>query len=333
MAKKIKNTDYLYITAYIRAKENSMMNRDRFERMISARTVKDAAKILEECGYGDMSDINQVKLNEKINEKRAAVMEDLASSVPDKDLLDIFRIKYDYHNAKVLIKSEAMGVDPQRLLSGAGRYGADELISAYHREDSALFSNEFREAIDSAKDTLARTGDPQLADFILDNAYFVEFIGLSQKTGSKFLEGYGRLMVDCANLKSAIRALRMNKDVKFIRRILSDGGNVAPNDIIEGLSVKKPFSEIFAGSPLKDAASLGDAVISGAGLTEFEKACDGVLNAYLTSAKYVSFGPEVLTAYNCNVEEELSAVRVIMTGKMTGLSSEAIRERVGSFEE
>ena len=53
MAKKLKEYDYLYISARIHAMETKLLTRDRMERMLSARSAEEAAKVLAECGYGD----------------------------------------------------------------------------------------------------------------------------------------------------------------------------------------------------------------------------------------------------------------------------------------
>ena len=52
MAKKLKEYDYLYISARIHAMETKLLTRDRMERMLSARSAEEAAKVLAECGYG-----------------------------------------------------------------------------------------------------------------------------------------------------------------------------------------------------------------------------------------------------------------------------------------
>ena len=39
----------------------------------------------------------------------------MADSVPDRRLVEVFQLKYDYHNAKVLIKAQAMGLDEARI--------------------------------------------------------------------------------------------------------------------------------------------------------------------------------------------------------------------------
>lgn len=330
LAKKLKSIDYPYISAYVRAKENKMLNSERAERMINAKSVKDAVKVLEECGYGDMSDVNASRLNEKISKKRADVMKDLAFLVPDKEILDIFRLKYDYHNAKVMIKSEAMKTDQTDLLSDAGRYSAEDFSREYYRENSALFSKILSDAMAEAKDTLARTSDPQLADFILDNAYYREFVHLAEETENDFLIGYGRLMIDSSNLRTAVRAIRMKKGPEFLKNTLANGGKVSVSSVINAISSKTPLSSVFTGQ-LKKAAEAGDEAVSGGSLTVFEKLCDDALNSYVRSARLVGFGPEVLMAYICGMENEFSAVRIIVTGKMANLADETIRERLRSF--
>ena len=118
MPKKLKDTDYLSISARVRAMENGLLTRERMERMLEARSVEEAAKVLAECGYGEMNSFTPAALDERLSEARDAVYQDLQGAVPDPNVIDVFRIKYDYHNAKVLLKAEAMGLDPVRLLVG-----------------------------------------------------------------------------------------------------------------------------------------------------------------------------------------------------------------------
>ena len=324
LAKKINSADYIYVTAYIRAKETKLLSRGRLEQLISAQSVRDAGRILEDCGYGEMSDLTPEKLTMRIGEKRAAVMADLASSAPDSGMLDIFRMRYDYHNGKTLVKAEALGIDGTDIMSSAGRFSPKELTAAFRRDDMGIYPDIFAAAVSQASETLSRTGDPQLSDIILDRAYAEEFISLAESIGSPFILGYAKLSIDATNLKTAVRAVKMGKNAEFMRKVLSPGGNVSPDDIISGKFSGRSFGDIFAGSPLKDAASAADG-IGGGSVTAFESMCDGIVSAYLKQAGYVSYGPEVMIAYISDVEEELSNVRKIMTGKMSGLSQDRIR--------
>ena len=52
MAKKVKDTDYLFISTYLHSRERDLLTAARMERMIEAPTAEDAAKVLTEIGYG-----------------------------------------------------------------------------------------------------------------------------------------------------------------------------------------------------------------------------------------------------------------------------------------
>ena len=63
-------------------------------------------------------------------------------------------------------------------------------------------------------------------------------------------------------------------------------------------------------------------------MTRFEKACDDAVTAYLSQAKYIAFGDAPVAAYLAAKENEWTAIRVIMSGRLAGLSKETIRERL-----
>ena len=56
---KVKDTNYIAITAMLAARETKMLSAERMERMIDAPTNDEAAKILEECGYGDLRPVRE----------------------------------------------------------------------------------------------------------------------------------------------------------------------------------------------------------------------------------------------------------------------------------
>ena len=81
------------------------------------------------------------------------------------------------------------------------------------------------------------------------------------------------------------------------------------------------------------ARPLGADAVSGGTLTGFELACDNALNAYLADAKRASFGEECVLAYIAGQESELTAVRMILTGRLAGVPSDTIRERLRDLYE
>ena len=325
MAKK--KEAYLSLSAMLRAREPKLLNADRAGRMLDAASFEEAAKLLTDCGYADLSQAGAGEIEAALTQRRNQILDELEQLSPERAIVDLFRIKYDVHNAKVLLKSEAMGVDGTALYSRSGRFAPEKLQELYHEERYSELPESFGKALAEAKSILARTANPQLADFVLDRAMFEEMLAAAKATDCPFLTGYVRLLIDSSNLKSLVRTGRMHKDADFLREVLLPDGNV-DEDRLQAAGDGEGLAALFAHSPLEQAAARGAEALSGGSLTAFERACDNAVNTYLRAAKLVSYGPEAVAAYLAAVEGEITAVRMILTGKLAGIAPETIRERL-----
>ena len=323
MSHRKKDTDYLAISARVRAMENRLLTRERMDRMIDAQDAAEAMKILSECGYNDA-----VGLDMALAQSRAETFRDMERSVPDPRLVEVFQIKYDYHNAKTILKGEATGASPERLLLSGGRYRPVELWEGWQREAMGFTAEPFRKAMEAAKAALAEGGDPQKADLILDRACYGEMGRLAKELDSPFLQGYVRLSVDVANLRAAVRVHRMGREGDFLRQVLLPGGNVSEQSILSARG--DALGEAFRAGPLAQAAELGAKLAQpgGESLTAFERECDNALTAYLAAARRVPFGEQAVIGYLYAKEQELTAIRAIFAGRAAGLDGDTIRSRL-----
>lgn len=328
--KKCEKEKYLFLSANLRAKEAKMLTAEKANRLLDSASFEEAARQLCDCGYEDMSGMSVGEISACLNERRTVVFKDITNLLPDKEIADIFRIKYDYHNAKVLIKAEAMNTEREDLLSNDGRVSAEAVRNAYVEENFTFCPETLAKAMTEAKRVLNRSENPQLADFVLDKAYFAELCAAAEKLGSKFVSGYVQLLIDCANLKTAVRCMRMAKNADFTRSALITGGSVYTERIAAANS-PEALSAMFAVTKLKAAALKGTEAVNGGRMTAFELACDNAVMAYLKDAKLVAFGEAPVVAYLAALEAELTAVRMILTGLKAGISPETIRERLRDF--
>ena len=111
MANKLKDTDYLFISAYLRARERNLLTAARMERMIEAPDAAQAAKMLQEIGYGEFSPSSESELSAALAKEREKLFADIYRFAPDHSVVDVFKIKYDYHNTKAMIKALAMDIE------------------------------------------------------------------------------------------------------------------------------------------------------------------------------------------------------------------------------
>lgn len=324
-APKIDPTKYLCLTAMLRARETAMLTPDKAGQMLSAPSFEDACRLAAGCGYPDMSAMGIREIEDTLSEKRRAELEDVVNLVPDVELADLFRLKYDYHSAKALVKSDGAA---KHLLSYDGRVEATEFLKAYMRRELTLLPVPLAEAIHDAKSMLSRTGNPCLADLILDRAYFAELTETARRTRLPFAEDYVRLLIDCANLRALIRGKLAGKRPEIIGELLFEGGSILREAIIAAAGGNDDIVRLFASAGLGDAAEKGVAVLSRGSMTEFELALDNAVNRYLSDAERVGFGPAAVISYLAAVENEVMTLRIILTGKKMGIGADKLRERL-----
>lgn len=311
----------------LRAREPKLLNMERAERMLDAASFEEAAKLLTDCGYDDFSQMSAKEIETALSVHRDEVFDEIGRLSPDASVVDFFRVKFDYHNAKVLLKSEAMELDGSRLLSSSGRISGAKLKELYTEEKYSAMPGALGKAFAEAKTVFARSSNPQEADFVLDRAYFGELSDIAKESGNSFIKGYAAVMIDAANLKSAVRTLRMGKSTEFLSNVLIPGGKTDVSRILSA-GDRESLLSLYSHTELEKAASAATDAIDGGPLTVFELECDNAVNAYLKNAKLISFGAEPVTAYLAALENEITAVRMILTGRLAGVKSSAIRERL-----
>ena len=87
-----KDTDYLALSARLRAQENDLLTRERLDRMIDAKELGDAVKVLTQCGYPEPESLTQSGLEAMLARKREETFDDLIRSVPDPRLVQVFQL-------------------------------------------------------------------------------------------------------------------------------------------------------------------------------------------------------------------------------------------------
>ena len=329
MVKTIKDTDYLVISARVKAMENGLLTQERMEQILEARTGEEAVKLLQEWGYPPMDISRPESMDAAISAAREATLADLAEGTPDSRYIDLFKIKYDYHNAKVLLKAEITGTSPDRMLMDMGRVSAKELAETVSSRSFDGLPGLLGDAMAEAKAVLDTTRDPRLGDIALDRWCYRDMAALAEETGSAFLQGYVTAQIDAVNLRTAVRTLRMGKGSDFLQGALLEGGEVALEAIAKTAAAQgSGLRELFAPTRFAAAAEAGAAALGGGPLTAFEKLCDDAVGSYLADAQTVPFGEAPLVGYLAARETEYANLRILLMGRAAGIAPAVIRSRL-----
>ena len=165
------------------------------------------------------------------------------------------------------------------------------------------------------------SGNPQLADFILDRAYFSELTRLAQEIGDGFISGYVRMLIDSANVRIAVRAQSIEGSAGQLASALIPGGTVDPDEVRRSMESRDALVQLYANTMFAEA-------VQKEGMTAFELAADNAVNAFLADSELVSFGPAAIAGYLAAVENEITAIRIILTGRLMGIDPKLLRERL-----
>lgn len=325
---KIKDTDYLAISARIRAMETTLLTAERMDQLLESRSDEEVSKLLQECGYPELDAARPEAMDAALSQTREELLADLGDSAPDSRYIDIFKLKYDYHNAKTILKAAAMDTDPARMLMDMGRISAETLKAAMDSGELDSLPGTLPEAIAEAKSVLDTTRDPQLSDIVLDRWMYRDMAQVAEVTGSRFLRGYVAAQIDAANLRALIRTLRMGKNADFLAGVLFEGGELEPAAVLAVAAGHGGLGEVYGPTRFARAAEAGEAALKGGSLTEFEKQCDDAVGDYLSGAQMIPFGEAPMLAYLAARETEYTNIRILLMGRAAGLSQEVIRSRL-----
>ncbi len=328
---KIKDTDYLFSTARVRSVEKNMLTRERAEKMIDAKTAEDAIKVLYDCDYGYGKEIANVKdFEELLSEEHKKTYEFIMSIAPDIDNFNIFLYPYDYHNLKVIMKSEYLGKEPEDALVDTGSIEINKLKYAVRERDFSELTENMADALKEIIETFPKNRDPQNIDIIFDIYLYDEMIKSSKKMNSEFVLNYIKMQIDIINIKSFVRLRKMGKSWDFFSKVYIDGGNISKKTYISSFDESyESFADQVFIYGYKEIFIEGIDSLNKTGMfTNLEQLFDNKLINYIKSAKYVSYGIEPLVSYLLAKENEIKIVRIIMASKIAGISSDKIRERM-----
>lgn len=326
MAKPL-DIDYLHISTRLRAMEKQMLTHDKLIRLLNCKADEDMLKLLCENGWQPFDIRSSAQLEEQISQRRNELFTLLADYLPDAAILDVFRLKYDYHNLKSLIKANALGIESEHLLSASGTTSSAEIKAAVNEKAYSRLPQIMASAAEQAAEILARTGDPQLCDMILDKAQAKQMLFLAEKSESEFLAGYIRLSIDLDNLRILCRCALAKKGLDFIGRALLEGGN------IDCRNVKEANTDVILalfdhGITANAAQTAAGAIGEKTGLAPVDLACDNTLISYLKGSRLIPFGDATVIAHILATESQLTAVRSIVSGKTAGVDEQKIAERL-----
>lgn len=320
---------YVYTVARLRGMENHILDTAFFSRLMDSSGIDDALKALGETSYSQWISGNE-NFDKAIDSEMLATCKELESFVPDKGLIDIFRIPYDFHNVKVLLKglfkvrggeSEGRRYD---LLSKLGTIDTEELKTAIETEEYGFLPYGLTDLIPQCWQLWDSSKNPQAVELLIDHAMFRAMLNVAEGLKMPAVVNWVKSRIDAENLRSAIRLARIKYDAAKALPFFHEGGTIRPDDMAKLLNEpQETWSRLLSHTDI--GAVLGALQDSGdikASLSDVSKSLDDYLIRVLENAKYSMDAPENVLLYLLTKEAETRNMRVALVCISGGLDRE-----------
>jgi V/A-type H+/Na+-transporting ATPase subunit C len=323
---------YLYSVTRTRTLETKLLDSNKIERMVETKTAEDVIKILGETEYANLISEMKHSLDYEtiISKEIENTYKYMREILPEPELVDIFLLKYDIHNLKVLLKSTLLGEDHDFLLRDLGITPVNKLKENLKEKDFRTFHPIIAAGLEEILISFEDSPDPQMIDIILDRCQYNAMHQLAQKSKNKFLQDFIKSQIDMINIKSFLRIKGAGLGRDYLAKVLLQNGNLDYDYFAKYLDESlDSFRDSLWSSDFHSVLVEGlESYERNKTLTKLEKLADDYIFDIAKQGKYVAFGIEPLVGYLMAKENEAKIIRMIMVGKMNNISNEIIRERL-----
>ena len=322
MSRKMKDTDYAYAVARVRAKELTLLTEADVEQLVEADSYEAAMQKLSESGWGDLDGVTDYA--QYLEAHFGESWEFLNEILDDVHGLDLLLVQNDMQNLKAALKSLITGEEDDSLYSDSTVYDTESIRNAVRSKTFGELPEFMQDAAQEAYEVLTTTANGQLSDTILDKATLTHILELGKESKSPVLKKIAERKVATANIKTALRCASTKKSADFVERSLAPCSSLSVKDLKEA-SQEGPEAVLAA---LENTPYEKGAEEFRTSTSAFEKWCDDLLMDCVQEARYTPFSVDPIIAYYIARDAEVKTARIILSAKKNNLSQDAIRERV-----
>jgi V/A-type H+-transporting ATPase subunit C len=322
---------YAYASGRIRALEMTLLGKQRLERLAEAGDVDEVLRLLSDTVYAaHMDELEDSGYEAFLHNEEARLLDLVDSLSLDREVSDIFRLKYDFHNLKVALREKVSGRELGDLYVDLGRYDREEIDGPVKSDNFGRLPGPLAQAAGEAFGLYAKTQDPADADVIVDKAMFRHFLGVARAYGAPYIETIVRTWIDLANVRTFLRARYLGFESRILPGLLFEGGLARLRDFAETFSLGlDEIVQRFEFSPYRRAIEIGGAGLEKEGSSvPLEREIENCLVSLFGISRYFTFGLEVVLVYELVKQSEIRMLRLIFAGKEKGMPAEAIKERI-----
>ena len=322
-------SSYPYASARVKALEGRLITKDKIARVIEAKDADAAMRSLSEIGYGQPAPAG-ASFEQLISKELLEADALLGAISPNESFTRIMRSERDFYNLKVLIKLLMQDKPLDSVPLSPGNIPVETLRNA-------LGENSYRDLPDTMTAGMhyidrkfAAAADASIIGLALDRAYAKEIRGLLKELSDPLVTAYFQAYFDLSNFIALMRVRASDYGKETFERVFVKGGTIDRSVFAKAFDVadESLLSATLSSEYRRAMASAFVEYQKSKSLYMLEKARDDYLLSLLQKQRSDMFSIGPLMGYYIAKQREAAAVRMVMTGKLGGISAETVSARM-----
>ena len=217
----------VYAVTRIRVHEKDMVKPERMARMAEASPAE-VMRALGDMGYGGISD-PQLSDGDRMIAKELSDAYALINEVTfSPEQTDLFILKGDANNLKLLIKQRLTGTaDSPALMKGV--YPKDDIIRMVHNADYRELPEEFTKRLNALEQSFSGEIDPGRISTEIDRAYLEHCLNNAKGVSLEYFKS----LADFTNILTMLRLRNMGAGADKLKASLRHIGEVHQGPVAE----------------------------------------------------------------------------------------------------
>ncbi|MCH5153164.1 MAG: V-type ATPase subunit [Clostridiales bacterium] len=241
------NSDQLYANGRIAVMSTRLLGADKFQRLVECKTLIEALRVLQESGYGSGVTLdNPNDYEQLLKTELDSAMASVKELCYDLNAVKFLLCKYDYTNAKLLMKGKYLREDFSAYCFDEALYAKEKMQEAFLNDSYLEFGTIMAKACDKI-DTEYANGNrsPQVVDKILDQASFDEMKKYAKHSSSRVVYKLYDWLVNTSNLMLIYRLKKAGYPRDEYEQWIVDGASLKRQTLLnlwdnEGAAIDLP---------------------------------------------------------------------------------------------
>jgi V/A-type H+-transporting ATPase subunit C len=311
--------NYMYAGTRAKTLERMLLSENQKELLMSAKSVDEVQKALYDTYLANFLSASNEHIFRALSFSIDDAKQTLNTIAPNKRVLDVLWIKYDFHNLKTILKGRSRGLSEEEILEHCYKTGLvkpTKLINLLDEDKLNIVNDHLAIAKRQAEESTSMIA----IDRAMAEGYFHAVYDIAVETNEPFVKKYAVLLIDLYNIKAALRAKHV--DGLELVDVYVKGGSFRKDQLESKEKILSLLSN-FGGEKRWTAAI--EHLQKTGHYNRIEKLADDYVTNWLKEESLGVFTPASLFSFFHARKNNAQIVQAITTAKQTGMPEKELR--------